>query len=103
MIVHRSSGGNEGGKRSLLATSPLRGTQRMEATMANASQIKEQMAVKGSDGKHVGTVLGVENGPEADIRRHGPRYRHRDDRCRGERHDPVTADCRGDGQGVALT
>jgi hypothetical protein len=30
--------------------------------MINASQIKENMAVKGSDGKHVGTVLGVENG-----------------------------------------
>jgi len=30
--------------------------------MANAPQIKEHMAVKGSDGKHVGTVLGVENG-----------------------------------------
>jgi hypothetical protein len=40
----------------------LRGKPRMEATMANASQIKEKMAVKGSDGKHVGTVLGVENG-----------------------------------------
>ena len=26
------------------------------------SQIKEHMQVKGSDGKHVGTVLGVENG-----------------------------------------
>jgi len=30
--------------------------------MINASQIKERMEVKGSDGKHVGTVLGVENG-----------------------------------------
>ena len=30
--------------------------------MTNASQIKEHMEVKGSDGKHVGTVLGVENG-----------------------------------------
>ena len=30
--------------------------------MINASQIKEHMDVKGSDGKHVGTVLGVENG-----------------------------------------
>ena len=30
--------------------------------MANASQIKEHMEVKGSDGKHVGTVLGVEDG-----------------------------------------
>ena len=29
--------------------------------MINASQIKEHMEVKGSDGKHVGTVLGVEN------------------------------------------
>jgi hypothetical protein len=28
--------------------------------MPNASQIKEHMEVKGSDGKHVGTVLGVE-------------------------------------------
>jgi hypothetical protein len=28
--------------------------------MINASQIKEKMDVKGSDGKHVGTVLGVE-------------------------------------------
>ena len=28
--------------------------------MINASQIKENMEVKGSDGKHVGTVLGVE-------------------------------------------
>jgi hypothetical protein len=27
----------------------------------NASQIKEHMEVKGSDGKHIGTVLGVEN------------------------------------------
>jgi hypothetical protein len=31
-------------------------------TMINASQIKEHMEVKGSDGKHVGTVLGVEKG-----------------------------------------
>ena len=30
--------------------------------MTNASQIKEHMEVTGSDGKHVGTVLGVENG-----------------------------------------
>lgn len=30
--------------------------------MINASQIKEHMEVKGSDGKHVGTVLGVEDG-----------------------------------------
>jgi hypothetical protein len=30
--------------------------------MINASQIKEHMEVKGSDGKHIGTVLGVENG-----------------------------------------
>jgi hypothetical protein len=30
--------------------------------MINASQIKEHMEVKGSDGKHVGTVLGQENG-----------------------------------------
>ena len=30
--------------------------------MINASQIKEHMEVKGSDGKHVGTVLGVESG-----------------------------------------
>ena len=30
--------------------------------MVNASQIKEHMEVKGSDGKHVGTVLGIENG-----------------------------------------
>jgi hypothetical protein len=30
--------------------------------MINASQIKEHMTVKGSDGKHVGTILGVENG-----------------------------------------
>lgn len=30
--------------------------------MINASQIKQYMEVKGSDGKHVGTVLGVENG-----------------------------------------
>jgi hypothetical protein len=28
--------------------------------MINTSQIKENMEVKGSDGKHVGTVLGVE-------------------------------------------
>jgi hypothetical protein len=28
--------------------------------MINASQIKEHMDVKGSDGKHVGTVLAVE-------------------------------------------
>src|SRR5438876_12034430 len=28
--------------------------------MINASQIKEHMEVRGSDGKHVGTVLGVE-------------------------------------------
>ena len=28
--------------------------------MINVSQIKEHMEVKGSDGKHVGTVLGVE-------------------------------------------
>ena len=30
--------------------------------MINASQIKEHMEVKGPDGKHVGTVLGVEDG-----------------------------------------
>jgi hypothetical protein len=30
--------------------------------MNNASQIKDHMDVKGSDGKHVGTVLGIENG-----------------------------------------
>lgn len=29
--------------------------------MPNALQIKEHMEVKGADGKHVGTVLGVEN------------------------------------------
>jgi hypothetical protein len=28
--------------------------------MVNAGQIKEQMEVKGSDGKHVGTVEGIE-------------------------------------------
>ena len=28
--------------------------------MINASQIKEHMAVKGCDGKHVGTVIGAE-------------------------------------------
>ncbi len=28
--------------------------------MVNAAQIREQMQVKGSDGKHVGTVEGVE-------------------------------------------
>ncbi|HWE21733.1 MAG TPA: DUF2171 domain-containing protein [Hyphomicrobiaceae bacterium] len=28
--------------------------------MINAAQIKEQMEVKGSDGKHVGTVDGME-------------------------------------------
>jgi hypothetical protein len=37
--------------------------QRQEIiAMINASQIKEHMEVKGSDGKHVGTVLGVQNG-----------------------------------------
>jgi hypothetical protein len=30
--------------------------------MINASEIKQHMEVKGSDGKHVGTVLGVESG-----------------------------------------
>jgi hypothetical protein len=30
--------------------------------MINASQIKEHMQVKVSDGKHVGRVLGVEDG-----------------------------------------
>jgi hypothetical protein len=30
--------------------------------MIDASQIKEHMEVKGSDGKDVGTVFGVENG-----------------------------------------
>ena len=30
--------------------------------MIKASQIKEHMEVKGSDGKHVGTVLAVEHG-----------------------------------------
>jgi len=30
--------------------------------MINASRIKEHMEVKDSDGKHVGTVLGVESG-----------------------------------------
>jgi len=30
--------------------------------MADTSHIKENMAVEGSDGKHVGTALGVENG-----------------------------------------
>jgi hypothetical protein len=28
--------------------------------MTNAPQIKEHMEVKGSDGRHVGTVIGVE-------------------------------------------
>jgi hypothetical protein len=32
----------------------------MEVTMVKGSQIKEHMAVKGSDGKHVGTVIGAE-------------------------------------------
>jgi hypothetical protein len=32
----------------------------MEVAMINASQIKEHMVVKGSDGKHVGTVIGTE-------------------------------------------
>jgi hypothetical protein len=32
----------------------------MEVVMVNTSQIKEHMAVKGSDGKHVGTVIGAE-------------------------------------------
>ena len=37
--------------------------QRQEVVaMINASQIKERMEVKGSDGKHVGTVFGVEAG-----------------------------------------
>ena len=46
--------------------------------MINASQIKEHMEVKGSDGKHVGTVLGAgERAPQSGIRRHGPRHRHR--------------------------
>ena len=35
---------------------------REEQHMIDASKIKEQMEVKGSDGKHIGTVLGVENG-----------------------------------------
>jgi hypothetical protein len=35
---------------------------RKVTAMINASQIKQQMEVKNSDGKHVGTVLGVENG-----------------------------------------
>jgi hypothetical protein len=30
--------------------------------MVNAGQIKEQMEVKGADGKHVGTVEGMEDG-----------------------------------------
>jgi hypothetical protein len=30
--------------------------------MIDASQIKEHMEVKGSDGKHIGTVFGVEDG-----------------------------------------
>ena len=30
--------------------------------MINASQIKEHMEVKSSDGKHIGTVLGVDGG-----------------------------------------
>ena len=30
--------------------------------MINASQIKEHMEVKSSDGKHIGTVFRVENG-----------------------------------------
>jgi hypothetical protein len=41
--------------------SATRAAQRKERMMASASQIKEHMEVKGSDGKHVGTVLGVEN------------------------------------------
>jgi len=36
------------------------GQQQEVIAMINASQIKEHMEVKGSDGKHVGTVLGVE-------------------------------------------
>jgi hypothetical protein len=43
--------------------SASRKTGRQEVTaMIDASQIKEQMEVKGSDGKHVGTVFAVENG-----------------------------------------
>jgi hypothetical protein len=30
--------------------------------MINVSQIKEHMEVKGSDGKHIGTIIGVEDG-----------------------------------------
>ena len=30
--------------------------------MIDASKIKQQMEVKGSDGKHIGTVLSVEDG-----------------------------------------
>ena len=30
--------------------------------MITASEIKEHMEVKGSDGKHVGTVLGIDSG-----------------------------------------
>ena len=37
-----------------------RDERREVLAMINASQIKEHMDVKGSDGKHVGTVLGVE-------------------------------------------
>jgi hypothetical protein len=56
-----------GGK--VVAQLPIRASlcaqqhQRQEVVaMINASQIKEHMEVKGSDGKHVGTVLGVEDG-----------------------------------------
>jgi hypothetical protein len=36
------------------------GTQKEHLIMINASQIKEQMEVKGADGKHVGTVDGMD-------------------------------------------
>ena len=41
--------------------------------MINASQIKEHMDVKGSDGKHVGTVLSSrKRSPQGGILWHGP-------------------------------
>src|SRR5262245_24220189 len=71
--------------------------------MINASQIKENMEVKGSDGKHVGTVLGVEGATGQDsLRRHGPLHRHRIGE-RGRRREGYTQeDRRRDRANVAL-
>ena len=55
---------NQEGDKVVISYSIERPVQQRERRLSTSSgsQIKEHMEVKGSDGKHIGTVLGVENG-----------------------------------------